>query len=216
MTCKHLVIAIVFASVAASAQTATPEQPSKNRDNAVWVQPLGTAVLGLGSSTLHLPFGTYFKLGAGGTFTAELAITWAGPGAGGFEDAAGYWQVGGSVGRLFALGSDDPLNGFFVQPKLQMLTSRDLGVLGPPPAPARQGPSTGFEVQLAADVGYQRHFGAFFIGAGLGVGIGYGFNITSAGIWSAALAPSLLGGSTPSNHVTVSLNLNLLRIGFAI
>ena len=52
-------------------------------------------------------------------------------------------------------------------------------------------------------------------GAGLGVGIGYGFNITSAGIWSAALAPSLLGGSTPSNHVTVSLNLNLLRIGFA-
>ncbi len=204
-----------------SPEAAAPLEASAPR-RVVWVQPLGSAALGLGllgNSAFYLPVGMNLPLGESTSTSLGLELTLTmgsirasnhSPGDRAFPN---YWRVQAAAGPQFSL-SGRPFSGFFVHPKLITHYSYE--------------PAYGFgdnehaagssvELRLGVDVGWQFTVGDFYIAPVLGLSAGYGFNLPKAGDAlepSRVLPPEFVGYSPRRRDAPVlGLNLDLLRVG---
>lgn len=207
--------------LAASPEVPSHESPARR---AFWVQPIGTAVLGLAlqeSPALYLPLGANLPVweGSSTSLGVELTVT-TGSMRSTYEGDSGrpvpnYWRVLAAAGPVFSL-TGRPLSGPFVQPKLLANFSYE--------------PEYGYdlddhlggasvEVQLGLDLGWQFTSGNWYIAPVLGASAGYGFNMPRGGGTSGfepsrVLHPQFVGyGTRRGASPVIGLNLNLLRLG---
>lgn len=187
-------------------------EPSKLPRAAVFVQPLGTPAAALFFNSALASAGAQVAITGDISLTFDASFVYSpgltpGPG----EDFRGATSVTLSAGPTFRLLGEG-LTGLFVTPKLMATTSANSRRPGGHLQVVRW--QSG-ELGVGADVAVQKTWGHFFLGAALGAGVGYGFNAQAfstfggAPIWDSA-PPVNEGG-----HVTLSLNLHLLRVGFA-
>lgn len=200
-----------------------PAEPSAPR-RAFWVQPIGTALLGLpiqDSPALYLPLGANLpvwedsstSLGVELTVvTGSMRSTYEGNSS---RPVPNYWRVLAAVGPVFSL-TGRPLSGPFVQPKLLTNFSYE-PEYGYDMTDHSGGPSV--EVQLGLDLGWQFTSGNWYIAPVLGASVGYGFNMPLGGGTtgfepSRVLPPQFVGYETRRGaSPVIGINLNLLRLG---
>lgn len=214
-----LLIALLLTASAEASATPGPVEASVPH-RAFWVQPLGTAVLGLlPNSAVYLPMGLNLPLGEGSSTSlgVELTLT-TGSMRSSHEftstrDIPNYWRVLAAAGPVFSL-SGRALSGPFVQPKLithfsyepDYIAGDFVSIAG-----------SSVELRLGLDLGWQFTAGNLYIAPVLGVSAGYGFNMPRVGERlepSRVLHPQLVGYSAKRGSApVVGLNLNLLRVG---
>ncbi len=186
-----------------------------------WVEPLGTAVLGLGlleSSAFYLPLGANLPLGESSTsLGVELTLTMGSMRAsthqGGTQSIPPYARVLAAAGPVFSL-SGRPLSGFFLQPKLITHYSYEPAYFF---GDFEHAGGSSLELRLGLDVGWQFLVGNLYFAPVFGLSAGYGFNMPKAGEDlepSRVLPPGFVGyGRTRRSAPVLGLNLNLLRVG---
>lgn len=192
-----------------AAELAT-EEHDDGPDVAVWVEPIGSGVLGA-AGIFYLSGGAHVVLGEHIELVPEAAFT------------AGSWYGAGTtqVGAWFHLGlnfhtGSEPLEGFFLQPKLRTRVfhtptgGESSGFLF---APTSVSEGTDAEVGLGLDFGYQWSgedlplYVAFVLGFDGGVCI----HCHDDGLhWTGS---ALFGGSGRSTRGVFGVNLNFLRLG---
>lgn len=216
-----LLLALLLAT-SPEAPTSAPPAPieASAPRRTFWVQPIGTAILGLiPNSAFYLPLGAHLPLGEGSSTSlgVELTLT-TGSMRSSHEFTStrpipDYWRVLAAAGPVFSL-SGRPLSGPFVQPKLITHFSYE------PDYIAGDFVSVGglsAELRLGVDLGWQFTVGNLYLAPVLGVSAGYGFNMPRVGENlepSRVLHPQLVGYSAKRGTAPVlGVNLNLLRIG---
>lgn len=221
--------------LAASADVPVTPYPAPSEATAprrsFWVQPLGTAFMGLvlrEDSALYLPLGANLPLGEGSSTSLGVELTvMTGAMRAAYEHQVSsngvvprYWRVLAAAGPVFSL-SGRPLSGPFVQPKLFTNLSYE------PEYESDESRHTGgvsVELHLGLDLGWQFTLGSLYIAPVLGASVGYGFNLPGGGTStlsgspsfepSRVLAPRLVGFETKRGAApVVGVNLNLLRVG---
>ncbi|WP_146209581.1 hypothetical protein [Vitiosangium sp. GDMCC 1.1324] len=196
-----------------------------------WVQPIGTAVMGLAlreDSALYLPLGANLPLGEDSSTSLGIELTvMTGAMRAAYEHQVSsngvvprYWRVLAAAGPVFSL-SGRPLSGPFVQPKLFTNVSYEPEYDSDE---ARHTGGTSVELHLGLDLGWQFTVGPVYIAPVLGASVGYGFNLPGGGTStlsgrpsfepSRVLAPRFVGFETKrGSSPVVGANLNLLRVG---
>ena len=193
-----------------------PAPPPEPANVAIWVQPLGTVIYGAGSALvrspqssttpllIYVPLGAsvivpHFELGLELTLTLQAPV---GPVSFGTPASTrlGLWAAAGPLVHL----GEQPLNGFFLQPKLLGNYAFNLG---------EQSFSQNLDrwlVALGIDVGYQFTFRHLYCAAVLGLALGAG----NYEAWDVP-TPWLIGfaSSAQSTNPVILFNMNLLRIG---
>lgn len=205
-------IAAILLLLAASAQAFASGEAEVDAPRAIWVQPLG-AVLMYPLGGLYLPLGGEFPV----TENISLAFeaSYCAESSAGKPDAIGFQKVMASFGPLFHLASLGKRSHFFVQPKLVGVYSSE-GSAGPDPIlERRHAGGRGWVVQMAADIGFEKAWGHFFLGTALGAGVGYAFN--SSAPLPQGTSPILLWRNDGHRYtgIDIGFNLNLLRVGYA-
>jgi len=182
------------------------ESSATSRHAAVWVEPLGTALLTI-DGMFYLPLGASVPL----SDRADLVVELSGLGHKGTqcqeESCTDYWGGYVAVGATFHTGSQR-LSGFFFQPKLIFALFDESASPGPA-APMEHFP-THREYNVGLDIGYQWVLGPVYIAPVVGLWVGYGQNVQSVlfldHLWHYPTA------QRPSGFIG-GMNVNLLRIG---
>lgn len=209
------IVGAAFAASTAQAQAGEPTAPrappaprEHADDLAVWIEPIGTGV-GAGAGVFYLSAGANVVLGEHVDLVPEAAFT-VGDWYGGGGTQTGTWL---GLGLSFHTGSE-PLEGFFLQPKLRARvfdTSR-----GSSTAEAFSG---SVSEGLDAEIGLGVDFGAqwklpdvpFYVALMLGINGGVCIRCHDEGpLW---FGTSLLGGGGRSTRGVFGVNLNVLRVG---
>lgn len=181
----------------------------------LWVQPLSLLTLtpiasSNGDTLLMIPVGANLALGASTDLVLELTPIIAS------YDCEARCTTRGlafAVGPSWTFGASRPGNGFFLQPKLLGVLTRDSReVEFQVPSDAGSWSETGRQLSLGLDVGYQLKRGPLFLAFVVGGSVGQGWNIAED---KDSLFISLL--DTPirarEDKTVWDLNLNLVRIG---
>ncbi|MFT3839229.1 MAG: hypothetical protein QM723_19765 [Myxococcaceae bacterium] len=205
----------VLASAAPDAIAVTPEPPAPPPRMNLYGAPLSTVVaagLGLSSDTggWYFPVGATARIGPGWGLSAELAGAML-PGIN--HDG---WSLGASFGPTFFLSDDQGIEGFFITLKAsaQYIDTPIHGIaaracIGGTSCLAT-GPGNSHAFMAGVDAGYTWRVHHFTIAAVLGAGLGYQENQGSS--FTLAIDPI----SNTSSGLAWTLNLNFLRIGYAL
>ena len=218
---KSWVLAACLITGAAWAQPGTalddrpPETGSAPPSVSLWVQPLSLLTLtpiaaSEGDTLLMLPVGANFALGSRTDLVLELTPLLAS------YDCEARCKTQGlavAVGPSWTVVQTRPGSGFFVQPKLLGVLTRDSREVDfVVPGDAGSWSETGRQLSLGLDVGYRMTRGHFFMAFVLGGSVGRGWNVPQA---SDSLFFALL--DTPQrareDKSVWDINLNLVRIG---
>jgi hypothetical protein len=190
-------------------------------EHALWLEPIGTLALGPTAGIVYVSLGANLALPSWTELVIEAAFT------------SGKWvgcntrQTGGwfAAGPLFHTG-DEPLNGFFIQPKLRgRLMGTPSGSSGGGWFGSCSVPSgIDGEIGGALDLGYEWSTGGFRapgVYFALFVGINAGVCLHCAGdgpIWTGGDYEFELFGEGPSGRSTravVGPNINFFRLGMS-
>ncbi len=182
-----------------AAALASPEP-----QDAVYVAPADT-VVGALDRRLTVPLGLVFTA-ADQTWQFKVTFTHAAAGAAGFEFQGAFDQAVVSFGWVKPLGGT-ALRGFFLVPQL-IGSFTSISTLPPSSESAAVPGGMGARGMVGIEIGYHRTFGPVLLGASLGVAAGLRVGLVPQQL--APLVPIL-----DSNGVSVGVDLNLFRVGFA-
>ncbi|OJT26174.1 hypothetical protein BO221_10170 [Archangium sp. Cb G35] len=231
----HALLTTLLVVVSSQAPVTTVPGEASVPRRSVWIQPIGTAFVGLAmgeNSAFYLPLGANLPLGedSNTSLGVELTVTTGSMratseyGGGGSRAVPNYWRVLAAAGPVLPLArSSRPLSGPFLQPKLITNVSYE-PAYGYDDDDHAGGAS--LELQLGLDVGWQFTVGNVYLAPVLGVSMGYGFNMPGGGrstlSGGPAFAPSRVFhpefvGYEPRRGPApvLGINLNLLRLGSA-
>lgn len=199
-------------ALACAAQVALAADSTGEPNAAVWIQPVGAVALA-SAGVPYVPVGFTVPTGNGTAFSIEASF--AHSLTTGCGSCSTWWQGIAAVGPQYRVVGER-MNGLWIEPKLLVIYTHDLGsqfdVI--PGGQVGDLPGQSLEAQLAVDVMGQVVLGPVFISAGLGVGAGYCLNCANTA-WTSLMGPALFPATARTNKPTFSVNLNLLRIGYA-
>lgn len=173
----------------------------------LWTEPLGPITgavvsVAFNSRAIYLPVGVNFSIDTL-EFAAELSVIEVRYLESDYTPYMEQLSAMAAFGPVLHTHKGTWFDGFFVQPKVQVQFGRTL--FWPPTRLDWLG-----SAQLAVDVGYQLQRGHFYAAFIIGGGVGYGaapylVNEAMGAIW-------VIRSSSP--RLVVSLNLNLVRLGY--
>lgn len=202
---------LLFLFVLALTASPTLAAETRERPNAVWVQPVGSVVLGF-AREVYVSAGVDWAGGTRHTWTLEAAFY-------AFEDPSGFFferqrSAWLTIGPNFFLGGGSTLtSGFFLRPKLINAVSWQAYSPDAPEFGVTR--NIAWDLQVGLDVGYRLVAGALdfavLVGASVGlnpIAVANGrsdFDAAAASIENGIVAPAYSYG----------FNLNIARVGVA-
>ncbi|HYH96367.1 hypothetical protein [Hyalangium sp.] len=183
----------------------------------LWTQPVGALALWAGfravtqeDTYLMVPVGANVPLSPTQELVLELTPIWTRQDC---EARCSSLALAVAVGTAWAVAPNGSGGGFFLQPKLVGVVSRDSREAGfEVPFDEGSWSATRGQLSLGLDVGYRMNFGRFFMAFVLGGSVGLGWDVPTS---SHSIFFSLLDWPQRSSQdkVVWDFNLHLLRLG---
>lgn len=183
---------------------------SAERPVSVWTEPFSTvALVGVslrtGQQWFYVPVGVGFFIGDV-ELQVEATLSYQNVASGGDGPEYETWAGMGSLGAIFHRRQGDAFDGFFISPKVYVEAGHTTNTSNLPGQ--FTAPYSFWNVQAAVDGGYRWVFGHFEMSVVAGAGAGYGLMPTMLNTWMS------FEGGLPKKQFVMSVNLNLLRLGF--